>query len=91
MKPEIKGYLSGYETCGRTKPKQGKPEGLLQPLQIAEGPWKPVSMDYIVELPNSKGFNSILVIFDCFTKMAHFIPTMTKVTSLAGFQYKRLH
>jgi hypothetical protein len=31
-------------------------------------------MDSIVKLPSSKGFDSILVIVDRFTKMAHFIP-----------------
>ncbi len=31
-------------------------------------------MDLIVELPTLSDFNSILVIVDCLTKMAHFLP-----------------
>ena len=31
-------------------------------------------MDFITTLPNSKGYTSIWVIVDRFTKMAHFIP-----------------
>ena len=38
-------------------------------------------MDFIVELPESNGFNAILVCVDRFTKMAHFCPTTTNVTS----------
>jgi hypothetical protein len=38
------------------------------------GTLQSISMDSIVKLPPSKGFDSILVIVDRFTKMAHFIP-----------------
>ena len=58
-----------------------KPYGLLQPLPIPERPWSSISMDTIDRLPNSHGFDSILVVVDRFTKMAHFIPTTTSVTS----------
>jgi hypothetical protein len=32
-------------------------------------------MDFMVSLPPSKGFDSIMVVVDQFSKMAHFIPT----------------
>jgi transposase InsO family protein len=48
--------------------------GLLHPLELAFAPWQSVSMDFIVELPLSKGCSQIWVIVDRFTKMAHFIP-----------------
>ena len=38
-------------------------------------------MDFIVDLPVSSGFDSILVIVDRLTKMAHFIPTVKDVTA----------
>jgi hypothetical protein len=38
-------------------------------------------MDFIVVLPKSNGFNAIPVCVDRFTKMAHFCPTTTNVTS----------
>jgi hypothetical protein len=38
-------------------------------------------MDYIVELPLSNGFDAVYVCVDRFTKMAHFIPTTTRVTA----------
>jgi len=36
-------------------------------------------MDFIVELPESGGYNAILVCVDRLTKMAHFCPTTTRV------------
>ena len=38
-------------------------------------------MDYIIELPESNGYDTILVCVDRFTKMAHFCPTTTRVTA----------
>jgi IS30 family transposase len=38
-------------------------------------------MDFIKQLPNSKGFTAILVVVDCFTKQALFIPTHDTITS----------
>ncbi len=53
--------------------------GLLQPLPIPEGPWESLSMDLMVSLPPSRGFNAIMV--DWFCKMAHFIPTKDEGTA----------
>ena len=60
-----------------------KPAGLLQPLPIAPQPWFSISMDFITDLPVVEGFDSILVIVNCFSKMGHFIPC-TKTISSAG-------
>ena len=38
-------------------------------------------MDFIVKLPRSEGFDTILVIVDRLTKMSLFIPTTTNITS----------
>ncbi len=44
-------------------------------MPIPEGPWENVSMDFMVSLPPSRGFDAIMVVVDRFNKMAHFIPT----------------
>ena len=31
-------------------------------------------MDFITDLPISDGYDTILVVIDCLTKMSHFIP-----------------
>jgi protoheme ferro-lyase len=38
-------------------------------------------MDFIKQLPNSESFTAILVVVDCFTKQALFIPTHDTITS----------
>jgi hypothetical protein len=49
--------------------------GLLQPLSIPGWKWEVISMDFIVGLPPTiKNHNSIWVIVDRLTKLAHFIP-----------------
>jgi hypothetical protein len=55
-----------------------RPAGLLQPLKIPEWKSKEIGMDFIVGLPrNQAGYDSIWVIVDHLTKVAHFIPVKT--------------
>lgn len=55
--------------------------GLLQSLPIAERPWETVTMDFIVALPTSEGYISIIVVVDKFSKHATFIAAPTDVTA----------
>ena len=38
-------------------------------------------MDFMIHLPESKGFDSIMVVVDRVSKMAHFVPTRDTVTA----------
>jgi hypothetical protein len=51
---------------------------LLQPLKIPEWKWEEIGMDFIVGLPRTHaGYDSIWVIVDRLTRVAHFIPVKT--------------
>lgn len=77
----IKDYCKSCTTCMRAKPQRHKPYGTLQQLPIPPRPWDSISMDFIETLPNSDGFDAILVIVDRLSKQGIFIPTHNTCTS----------
>ena len=60
--------------CQRSKAVRHAPYGLLQPNEVPDQPWRSIAMDFITDLPNSNGYDTILVVIDRLTKMSHFIP-----------------
>ncbi|WVZ70977.1 hypothetical protein U9M48_019604 [Paspalum notatum var. saurae] len=64
-------YVAVCDTCRRVKAEH-------RDLQIPQWKWEEISMDFIVGLPRTqKGYNSIWVVVDRLTKVAHFIPVNT--------------
>ena len=51
------------------------------PNSIPDKAWTHISADFITKLPLAQEYNSILVVVDRFTKMAHFMPTTEKTTA----------
>lgn len=82
MRQDIYAYVDKCDVCQRNKSPRHKPFGLLQPLPIPSRPWSSVSMDMIVKLPLSKGFDSIFVVVCRLTKQAHFIPCNESISAL---------
>ncbi len=81
LKDSAEEYVKTCLNCQQNRTLNKKQTGLLQPLSIPEGPWESVSMDFMVSLPPSRGFNAIMVVVDRFSKMAHFIPTKDEATA----------
>src|SRR6202020_2619464 len=81
--PSLKAYINKYvstcDTCQKNKQRHSRLQGTLKPLPVPQGPWQSIFMDFIVELPKSNGYDTVLVVVDRLTKMAHFIPTTTKI------------
>jgi hypothetical protein len=62
----------------RVKAEHQRPVGLLHPLKIPEWKWEEIGMNFIIGLPRTPiGYDSIWVIVDRLTKVAHFIPVKT--------------
>jgi hypothetical protein len=83
MKRDIAKYVALCDTCQQVKAEHQRPTGLLQPLQVSEWKWEDIAMGFIVGLPRTQsGYNSIWVIMDQLTKVAHFIPVKTTYSGL---------
>jgi hypothetical protein len=81
MKHDIVEYVALCDTCQRVKAEHQRLTALLQPLKVLEWKWEEINMDFIVGLPRTqKGYDSIWVIIDRLTKVAHFIPIKTTYT-----------
>jgi hypothetical protein len=78
MKIEIARYMARCDTSRRVKSIHMKAARPLQSLPIPAWKWEDISMDFIVGLPwTAKRFDSIWVIVDRLTKIAHFLPVKT--------------
>jgi hypothetical protein len=74
IKRAIAKYVALCDNCRRVKAGRQRNTGLLQPLTIPQWKWEEISMDFIIGLPTTQyGYDSIWVIIDCFSKVAHFV------------------
>jgi hypothetical protein len=78
LKKDVASHVALCNVCHRVKAKQQRPAGLLHPLKIPEWKWEEIDMDFIVGLPRTSArYDSIWVIVDGLTKVAHIIPVKT--------------
>jgi len=80
---EVKQYVEGCDLCQRNKNRAKPLAEKLMPNALPDKPWAHITADFIVKLPLARGYNSILVVCDRLTRIAHFIPT-TEKTSAKG-------
>ena len=70
--PQMSRYIGKYvftcDLCLRTKIQRHQPVGELHPLPIPSTPWDTISVDFIVELPESSGHDAVMVVVDSVTK-----------------------
>lgn len=77
--PQMRSFLDRYikncDTCKRSKAPRQLSHGLLKPLEVPVKRWTSISIDFVTGLPtDTNGNNTILVVVDRLSKMAHFLP-----------------
>ncbi|WVZ70642.1 hypothetical protein U9M48_019290 [Paspalum notatum var. saurae] len=74
MRADVERLVARCTTCQKAKSRLNN-HGLYMPLPVPTSPWLDISMDFVLGLPRTKkGRDSIFVVVDRFSKMAHFIP-----------------
>ena len=82
MSHYISQYVKSCDLCLRTKVQHQPPIGELAPLPVLEFHWDTISVDFIVELLESHGYNAVMNVVDSVSEMSHFILTHTTITAL---------
>ena len=78
---DVAAYVASCQRCQLAKADRHSKAKKLLPMPTGIRPWEEIAMDFVGELPESEGFNAILVITDRFTKMQRYIPARTTWTA----------
>src|SRR5260221_6744289 len=78
----VASYIAGCDACNHCKSFLTQKVGKLMPNQIPSHHWEVISIDTMGELPESKGYNTILIVVDRLSKCIHAVPTVTMIDSV---------
>ena len=93
MKTKLEEYIARCFECQQVKTKHQHPVGLLQLFPIPSWKWEIISLDFVTGLPKNQNLNdSIMVVVDKLSKLAHFILVKTtyKATNIADIFLKKI-
>ncbi len=77
MRKTIDRYIRNCYICQRSKTSRDKSNDLLQSLSISEQRWQDITMNFIIDLSDSSGYNAILTIICRLSKERHYISCIT--------------
>jgi hypothetical protein len=80
IRQDVKDFCERCVVCRQAKIKP-KMAATLHPLHVPPRPWHTVGLDYFTHLHVSNGFDNVQTVVDHLTRMAHFLPFITSVTT----------
>ena len=90
MDAEAAAFVRSCEQCQRNKPDNRGRMGLPQSIEVPEGAWDVLCMDFVGPLPRTPaGFDAIMVVIDKLTRYVYYMPL--KTTSTAQEVYRLLN
>ena len=78
----VANYVAGCIMCQKVKADRHSRQTKLVRIPTANRTFVKIAIDLVVELPESEGFNAILIMADQFSKLQHYISA--KTTWIAG-------
>ena len=81
MQRDVERYVRNCHPCRRSKASRQSPFGILKPNPVPDAPWQGLSMDFVVGLLESKGYDAIWVVVDRLTKLRHMVPCKSTCSS----------
>ena len=92
MRRDVERFVARCTTRQKAKSRLN-PHGLYMPLTVSSVPWGDISMDFVVGLPRTRKWcDSIFVLVDRFSKIAHFIPChkIDDATNIADLFFREI-
>jgi Integrase zinc binding domain/Integrase core domain len=80
MSTFIREYVDGCAVCQSTK-SQPKTQIPLKPNEVPTNMWEIITIDFITDLPASKGYNLLLVVVDHLSKATILAPCNKTITA----------
>jgi hypothetical protein len=72
-------YVQNCHSCKQSRTSRHATFGVLRPRLVPAKPWKDISMDFVVALPECEGFDAVWVMVDKLSKMRHCVPCHPKI------------
>ena len=92
MSKDVEHFVERCSVCQMTR-SHVLPQGLYSPLPVPQALWEDVSLDFVTGFPRTqRNRDSIIVVVNRFSTMAHFIPyyTTNDASNIANLYFREI-